>query len=164
MTDTNVPNLDQAEIDRILDEEEVGVLCLADAGEPYGVPVSYAHLDGRLVFHCAIEGRKLEILRRNDRVAFVVYRSPDRTVPHAEGDCSVRFESVFVFGRARLVEDPSERLAWLRRFQQHFDRRLGRAASSDPVTEKAARKTGCVVIEPGSMTGRRKVPKVVPRA
>jgi uncharacterized protein len=150
------PEIPRAELERILGEEEVGVLCLADGAEPYGVPLSYAFLDGRIVFHCAARGRKLDILRRNDRATFIVYRSPDRTVPHAEGDCSVRFESVFAFGRARIVEDPAERFALLRRFQQRFDARLGRETPTDPVTEKAAAKTGCVEISIESLTGRRK--------
>jgi nitroimidazol reductase NimA-like FMN-containing flavoprotein (pyridoxamine 5'-phosphate oxidase superfamily) len=156
VADEHAPNLDRAEMERLLTEEEVGVLCLADGAEPYGVPLSYALLDGRIVFHCAAHGRKLDVLRRNARVAFVVFRSPDRTAPHAEGDCRVRFESVFVFGRARVVDDPAERLALLRRFQHHFYARLGRDPAADPVTEQAAAKTACVAIDVESLTGRRK--------
>jgi nitroimidazol reductase NimA-like FMN-containing flavoprotein (pyridoxamine 5'-phosphate oxidase superfamily) len=156
MTDKHAPNLDRAGMERILAEEEAGVLCLADGDQPYGVPLSYAWIDGRIVFHCAAEGRKLDVLRRNDRAAFVVFRSPDRTAPHAEGECSVRFESVLVFGRARVIDDPAERLDLLRRFKAHFDRRLERAGDADPVTAKAAAKTGCVAIAVDAMTGRRK--------
>jgi nitroimidazol reductase NimA-like FMN-containing flavoprotein (pyridoxamine 5'-phosphate oxidase superfamily) len=156
LSQKNAPNLDRAGIERILAEEETGVLCLVDGTSPYGVPLSYAWLDKTIVFHCAPRGRKLEVLRRNDRVVFIVFRSPDRMAPHAEGDCKVRFESVLVFGRARIIEGSAERFALLRRFQEHFYRRLGRPLDADPVTEKSAAKTGCVVITPDSMTGRRK--------
>ena len=63
---------------------------------------------------------------------------------------------MFVFGRARIVEEVSERLEWLRRFQQYFFDRLGLAAESDPVTPDAVAACACVVISVESMTGRRK--------
>ena len=156
MSNKYAPHLDRDQIERILQEEETGVLCLADGADPYAVPISYAWIDGAIVIHCAQQGRKLDILRRNPRIAFVVYRHPDRIAPHAEGQCSYRFESVCVFGRARIVEEVSERLRWLQRFQQHFFDRLGLATESNPVTRNAAEGCACVVISVESMTGRRK--------
>lgn len=156
MSTKHVPNLDREQIEQILKEEETGVLCLADGTNPYAVPISYAWIDGAIVIHCALQGRKLDIIRHNPQVAFVVYRHPDRVVPHAEGQCSYQFESVFVFGRARIVEDVSERLRWLQRFQQYFFDRLGLAVDSNPVTRNAAAACAGVVISVESMTGRRK--------
>jgi hypothetical protein len=63
---------------------------------------------------------------------------------------------VLAAGRARIVDDPGERLRLLDRFQRHFYQRLGLAADKDPVTAKAAATCGCVVIAVESMTGRRK--------
>ena len=53
----------RGEINRILGEEDTGCLCLSRGGEPYGVPVSYAFIKGRIVFHCALKGRKLDFLQ-----------------------------------------------------------------------------------------------------
>ncbi len=150
-TDLTIP-----EMHGILAEEEVGVLCMSDGEQPYAVPVSYAWMDGKIVFHSAARGRKLDVLRNNPRVSFVVYRSPNRTTPHAEGKCDFRFESVLISGQARIVGQPAEQLSLLRCFKQHWYGRLGLDRESDPVTEQAAAKCGCVEITVQSLTGRRR--------
>ena len=114
MTEKYSPNMTSEETTRLLAEEEVGVLCLADGSEPYAVPVSYALLDGKIVIHGALTGRKLDVLRKNHQVVLVVYRSPDGMAPHAQGECNYRFESVLVYGEGRTVDDPAARLDLLR--------------------------------------------------
>jgi nitroimidazol reductase NimA-like FMN-containing flavoprotein (pyridoxamine 5'-phosphate oxidase superfamily) len=157
MTAKNAPNLDRVEMEAILSEEEVGYLALASKGQPYCVPLSYAFLDGRIVIHCALQGRKIDLIRENPRCCFVVSRSPDPARPHrAEGSCSYRFESVVATGRARLVEDAEERLQLLKRFKGHFDTRLGLDPGENPVTADAAARCGCIVVEPDELSGRRK--------
>jgi nitroimidazol reductase NimA-like FMN-containing flavoprotein (pyridoxamine 5'-phosphate oxidase superfamily) len=157
LSEKNAPNLSRAEMEKILREQDSGCLCLSRDGEPYGVPVSYAFLDGAVVFHCAPQGRKLDIIRANARVCFAVSRHPDPAKPHAaEGQCKVRFESVLCFGQARIVEEPQEKLDLLRRFKNYFDLRLGLDPQSNPVDAAAAARTACVLISVSEMTGRRK--------
>ncbi|MBI5624748.1 MAG: pyridoxamine 5'-phosphate oxidase family protein [Elusimicrobia bacterium] len=141
----------------LLIEEETGTLCLASEGVPYGVVVSHAFLDARLVIHCAPEGRKLDFIKANPRACYVVSRHPDKMKPHrAEGKCSYRFESVVCQGRARIVSDAAERLEWLRRFKGYFYEKLGRDPKEDPVGEEAAAHVACIVMDIETMTGRRK--------
>ena len=165
MSDKYAPNLTTEEMQKILEEEEVGCLCMSVGDEPYAVPVSYAWLDGRIVFHCATEGRKLDVLKQNPRVCFVVDRSPDRVRPHRAackndsgdgGKCTYRFESVICFGTARVLDTIPERFEWLQRFKSYFYARLDLATDEDPVTPAAAEHCGCVVIEIERMTGRHK--------
>lgn len=49
----------------ILAQESHGVLALAGDDFPYAVPLSYVYTDGALYFHCAREGLKLELARRD---------------------------------------------------------------------------------------------------
>ncbi|MBF0542843.1 MAG: pyridoxamine 5'-phosphate oxidase family protein [Candidatus Riflebacteria bacterium] len=156
MSEKNVPNLSQGEIEKILKLEDTAVLCTALQNEPYGVPISYALLDGKIVFHCAIKGRKLDIIRKNPAVHLIVFRHPDGIAPHPEGDCKYRFESVFITGKACIIEDVSDRLVWLKRFKKYFDERLNLPLDENPVTEKAAEICGCVVIEIEQVSGRKK--------
>lgn len=154
-------SLSRAEAEKILSEEETGVLCLSRDGAPYAVPVSYAYAEGRIILHSKPAGMKLEILRRNPKVCFLVSRHPDRARPHHHpeaGACSFRFESVLCFGAARMVEDPEEKLGELRRFKDYFYRRLGLDPEKDPVSEAAARSTACIVVQIDKITGRKKEP------
>lgn len=59
----------------ILAQESHGVLALAGDDFPYAVPLSYVYADGALYFHCAREGLKLELARR-DRSAWPQIRAP----------------------------------------------------------------------------------------
>ncbi len=157
MSEKYHPNLSRPEMEKILAEEDTGVLCLSDGGNPYAVPVSYAWMNDRIIFHCATSGKKLDIMRKNPQVCFVVDRHPDRAKPHhPEGECTYRFESVLCFGTAKVLETPEERFDYLKEFKAFFDRRLGLPPEKNPVTEKAAKNCGCVVISINRMTGRKK--------
>ncbi len=151
------PNLPKVAMEKILREEDTGYLGLTDGDRPYVVPVSYAFIDGAIVVHGAMAGRKLDLIRRNPHACFVVSRHIDRTRPHqAEGGCTYRFESVMCHGRARLIEDAGERLDWLRRFKDYFSHKLGLDPTADPVSEKAAAHCSCLVLTVEEMTGRQK--------
>ena len=145
------------EAKQVLSEEDTGCLCLSRAGEPYGVPVSYAFLDGRIVFHSALKGLKLDFIRKNPRVCFVVSRHPDRAKPHhPEKGCKYRYESVICLGKARIVENIEERFKLLSRFLAYFNVRIGKAPGANPITKDTAAHVGCISITIKKMTGRKK--------
>ncbi len=82
----------------ILEKAEYGVLStLGEDGYPYGVPVSHVVVDGKICFHCATEGKKLENLRYHPRVSFVAV-GHTQVMPESFG---TKFESVMAFGTAR---------------------------------------------------------------
>ena len=57
----------------LLESAEYGVLSLAGPeGVPHGIPLNFALAGDSIYFHCAPEGRKLEILSANTRVSFCV--------------------------------------------------------------------------------------------
>ncbi len=63
---------DPVAIEAILKAGEMCTLGLIDGTEPYLVPMNYGYRDGVLWFHCATEGRKLDILKRNPRICFSI--------------------------------------------------------------------------------------------
>ena len=83
-----------------------GVLSvLGDDGYPYGVPLSYLYEEGRLYFHCAVSGHKLDALRREAKASFCVIVQ-DQIVPE---EYTTHFRSVIAFGRVRELTDEAER-------------------------------------------------------
>jgi nitroimidazol reductase NimA-like FMN-containing flavoprotein (pyridoxamine 5'-phosphate oxidase superfamily) len=144
----------------ILDQEEIGVLCMSREDEPYGVPISYARIGGEIVFHTKKTGRKLDCIRANPRVCLAVSRNFDRTRPHHPNqECEYAFESVVCFGRARIVEQDVEKLDLLRRFKAHFDEKLGLDASAHKIPKDSVARVAIVSISVDEMTGRRQGPK-----
>ena len=82
-----------------------GVLSLlGDGGYPYGVPLSYVYHNGKLYFHCAKAGHKLDAILRDPKVTFCVV-DRDQVVPL---EYTTYFRSVILFGKARVLEDPAE--------------------------------------------------------
>ena len=101
--------LSEKDSKEILLRRTFGVLAvLGDEGYPYTVPLSYVYDEGagKIYFHCAKSGHKLDALRREEKVSFCVV-DQDQIVPER---FTTYFRSVVVFGRVQVIEDGPERL------------------------------------------------------
>jgi cytidylate kinase len=105
----------------LLERGEYGMLALCGDGEagawPYAVPLSYILMDGVVYFHCAKEGRKTDMLARNNRVCFTVVSD---TQPVYSKGFSTYYESVMVFGHVSPVEDEEEKYRALFRLAEKY--------------------------------------------
>lgn len=83
-----------------------GILALhGDDGYPYAVPVSYIYTDGKIYFHSAVKGHKIDAIMQNDKVSFCVIEQDD--VKPAE--FTTYFRSVILFGKARILTSETEK-------------------------------------------------------
>jgi uncharacterized protein len=65
--------LSDAESLEILTSATAGTLALlGDNGYPYVVPLSFVYKDGKIYFHLAREGHKVDSIRRNDKASFCI--------------------------------------------------------------------------------------------
>jgi nitroimidazol reductase NimA-like FMN-containing flavoprotein (pyridoxamine 5'-phosphate oxidase superfamily) len=98
----------------ILDKAKVLHLAMIDGARPYVVPMNYGYAlaDGRLTLylHGAKEGRKLDVLQQNDRVAFVL-ETDVSLVSGGDLPCKygAAYASVMGEGRATILTDPAEK-------------------------------------------------------
>jgi len=147
---------DPRELESILDRHEVARVAFCDGEQPYLIPMNFARTerDGEniLYFHCALEGRKLDMIRANPRVCFEVSYQGAEPLPHGGDPCDTPFESVICWGTARIVEDLSERQAILDEFQMRFEKPGG---PREPVPLARVEGCGAVEITVSRMTGRR---------
>lgn len=98
----NRQQLPQEEAIRILAGRTSGVLALhGDDGYPYAVPLSYVYRDGKLYFHCAQSGHKLDAIRSDSRASFCII-DQDQVVPEKY---ATSYRSVIAFGQIRIVSD-----------------------------------------------------------
>ena len=90
---------------QILNEATSGVLALdGDEGYTYAVPLSFAYSDGKIYFHAALKGHKLDAIKNNDKVSFCVI-AKDEVIQET---FTTHFKSAIAFGRIRIVEDNSD--------------------------------------------------------
>ena len=97
--------LSREECEAILKEGTSGVLALLGDGDyPYAVPLSYVYEDGKIYFHCAKTGHKLDAIRRQEKASFCVIGQDELR----SEELTTCFRSVIIFGRARILEQDDE--------------------------------------------------------
>ena len=143
--------LSNEEREQILRDATSGVLALqGDDGYPYAVPVSHVYADGKIYFHGAKTGHKIDSIRRSDKVSFCVIRQ-DEVMPKER---TTAFISVIAFGRARIVEDE----AGLRKISglvgQKYSAAYPELCKQEIDETIAAGTMFCVEIEVEHMTGK----------
>lgn len=90
----------------ILRHSTSGVLSLCgDDRMPYGVPLSHVYDDGKLFFHSALSGHKVDLIRQNDNASFTVI-AKDEIHPERY---TTYFQSVIAFGKVRIIDDEQEK-------------------------------------------------------
>lgn len=98
--------LSEAECADILERGSAGVLSLlGDDSYPYGVPMSYFYGDGKVYFHSADSGHKIDALRNHGKASFCVI-DQDHVMPE---EYTTYFRSVIAFGQVRVIADEQER-------------------------------------------------------
>ncbi len=139
---------DAAAVEAVLKKERVCRLGLCDGEWPYVVPVNYGFANGRLYFHSAVEGKKIDLLRRNDRVCFEVESETAVVADEKPCDYTTRYRSVIGWGRARFLETPEEKLRGLKILMKHHQ------GPTDNFRESVLDVTAVVEIEIMEMTGK----------
>ena len=94
---------------------------LGEEGYPYTVPLDFLYREGKLYFHGAREGHKLDALRRCSKVSFCVMDEGYRR----EGEWELNIKSVVVFGHVRI-------LPWDEPGIEELLRALGNRYNPDP--------------------------------
>ena len=99
--------LSEEESIAILQKATAGTLALlGDNDYPYAVPISYVYHEGKLFFHSALAGHKVDAIRKYDKASFCVIEQDD-VQPERY---TTFYRSVIAFGRIRIIEDEQEKL------------------------------------------------------
>ena len=106
---------DYQQIKSIIEQAKVVHLGMIDNDRPYIVPMQYGFVfaDGKLTLyvHCAKEGRKLDVIKKNPRV-FIELETNVAIVSGGDVPCKYgsEYASVMGDGRAVIVEDSAEKI------------------------------------------------------
>jgi uncharacterized protein len=92
----------------IINRCEVCYVGMSDEnGQPYVLPFNFGYRDGTIYLHSAREGRKMDIIRKNNRVSIAFSTDHALRFTHEEVACSygMKFRSVIVSGRIEFIDD-----------------------------------------------------------
>ena len=111
-------------IEEILRHCKTCHVAMVDRGLPYVVPLSFGYriLDGNvleLYFHSALEGRKLDILRRNNKVCFEMANEGEPVFSENPCNSGYYFASVIGDGEAVFIDNTGEKCRALSVLYKH---------------------------------------------
>ncbi len=140
---------EKAAIEDVIRRAQVCHLGLCDNQTPYVVPVCFGYADGSLYFHCAPEGRKLDLIRKNPLVCFQV--EADVALIRHEKACkwSVNYRSVIGTGRASLVTDSEKKRQGLEIIMHHYN------GDAKDMSQEAMDRATIVRIDVEEMSGKQ---------
>jgi uncharacterized protein len=111
---------DLEEIKAIIQGAQVCRIGFSEKDIPYIVPMDFGYKDDCLYFHCANEGKKLELIRQNNKVCFEM--DIDHHIVKSEGrpcEWSARYRSVIGFGKAFVIENLREKSTAMNIVMEH---------------------------------------------
>lgn len=147
---------DFGEIIGILEKCPIGHLALSDGDRAYVVPLNFAWQvqEGKMTvyFHCAKEGRKIDLLRKNPNACFEADCSFSLVKGSSACRWSALYESVIGEGRAALIDDPEEK-------REALDLLMTRYGYEGKPSYEPAELTAIAVIrlELDQLSGKRKL-------
>ena len=141
--------LDREEIESIIRKADVCRLGLSDNNIPYIVPLNFGYRDSCLYFHTPKVGKKIDMIKGNNRVCFEL--DIDHEVVRAENPCdwNMKYRSVIGYGRAFLLEDIDEKRRALDIIVEHYSGRL------NEYDEKLVNRLAIIKLQVESMTGKK---------
>jgi nitroimidazol reductase NimA-like FMN-containing flavoprotein (pyridoxamine 5'-phosphate oxidase superfamily) len=94
-------------------------MCWQD--EPYVIPMNFGYRNHYIFLHSASEGRKLDILRNNNKVC--IEFDVDVEMLRSQEACktSMKYKSILIFGRAAILKDVAEKKRALDIIMHHYD-------------------------------------------
>lgn len=142
------------EITEILNTCKTACVAMTDKDTPYVVPLSYGYElndDGLvLYFHSAKEGRKIDILKQNNKVCFAIFSEGEPI--HSETPCNsgYYFSSVIGTGTVDFITDPDKKKDALKKMFAH------QAGRDVAFTDQQAATVCVFKIVSTDYTGKRK--------
>ena len=139
----------RAEIEGIIRRSLVCRLALADENRPYIVPLCFGYKDNSLYFHSAVQGKKIDIIKKNNRVCFEF--DIDYEVIKADKACEwgMQYKSVVGFGQASFLEDYESKRQALDIIMKQY------SGESSAYPETKLKHTVIIKVEIEQMTGKQ---------
>ena len=146
--------------DRAIEDKELmesivkrAIICrlgLSENNVPYIVPLTFGYKNNFLYFHSAKEGRKIDMIKKNNTVCFEI--DVDTKLLKAEKPCkwSIKYYSVIGFGKAFLVEDLEEKREALDIIMEHYSDK-----SSFEYPEESVNNVIIIKVHIEGMTGKK---------
>lgn len=141
--------LDRKFLEEMLCKTDVMTVTFQTGDFPYVLPFHFVLHNDVLYFHCALEGRKLECLKRDSRVGFSLHELLDIDREKA----TTHYTCLCGAGQAEVVEDKEEKRKALAALAEKY-----RSRCMVPVPDRVLDETAVVRISINSLCGKINLP------
>lgn len=157
MRNVNKP-LTKEDCINILKNNHSGVLSLISPdGYPYGVPMTYVYMDGKIVVHSSIVGHKMDCIKSNPKVCFTIIDYDELS----EDSVTNFYRSAIVFGTASIVEENEKKFEYISRFTGELVGKPMRPCM--PAVRTGKFPMEIIIIEPEHMTAKESTKHSAPQ-
>jgi nitroimidazol reductase NimA-like FMN-containing flavoprotein (pyridoxamine 5'-phosphate oxidase superfamily) len=145
---------ENSDIESIIQRCDVCRIAFADNNTPYIVTMNFGYLQGKkssLYFHCAPEGRKIELISKNNYVCFEM--DTDHLLYTGEKDCDwgMNYSSVVGYGKISIVAEREEKKKGLDCIMAHYSDR-----KEFEYDERVFSRTTILRLDIEEITGKKK--------
>jgi len=140
---------DNKEIESNIGKSNVCRIALCENNSPYIVPVCFGYMENCLYFHSANEGKKIEIIKKNNKICFEfdIYSG----LLNSENPCDrdINYLSVIGFGKASFIHGFDEKIKALNIIIEHY------SGSSYEFQKKSIDTVTIIKVEIESISGKK---------
>jgi hypothetical protein len=129
-----LPKMTEKEADELLKSCRICRMALNDHPQPYIIVLDYVYLNGKMYFHFADYGKKVELFNKSPHVSVEVDRYNEDVTD---------YKSITLMGKLSKVQDPGEKETAARALVSSIDSRGG--------TRNVAARHGFTTLEPSRM-------------
>jgi nitroimidazol reductase NimA-like FMN-containing flavoprotein (pyridoxamine 5'-phosphate oxidase superfamily) len=142
------------EVEEIIRKADVCRIAIANDNFPYIVTMNFGYttdLQPSIYFHCAREGKKLDMIARNNHVCFEM--DTDHKIYSGKKGCDwgMKFSSVLGYGNIFIVTEKSEKISGLNCIMKHYSGEV-----EHQYDEKVFENTTVLRLDIIEMTGKKK--------
>ena len=119
--------------------------------EPYMVPMNFGYQDNYIYLHSAGEGRKLDILRNNNKVCIEFDADVELVQSQEACKTSMKYKSILIFGIAVILKDIAEKKRALDIIMHHY---YHHSLAAFHYPEDALEKIIIIKVKVEDMTGK----------
>ena len=141
---------DKKEIESIINKANVCRIGLSDNNNPYIVPVNFGYKDNCLYIHSAAEGKKINIIKKNNNVCFEMDINHDILQGKSACHTTTKYYSVIGYGKAYFIDDSDKKTKVLNNIMDHYLPDVPHKYS-----DKFLKKIVIIKVEINTMTGKK---------
>ena len=137
----------------IICRAQVCYLGMSKDNMPYVIPINFGYSKNTIYFHCALEGEKIDILKKNTNVCMIFNIDNKLINDVVQDDWTMYYKSVIAFGKVEFIMDITERQNAINIMFHHY------GGKDYPLPEPVLVKTMFLKVKIKKMTGKADIPK-----